>query len=206
VAADFLAVARDHGLDAKRALEAWREVWQFLYQSCPLIRGRVDQCPICGGFYYRRRRNVGFCSTRCALFRQLLARRQRQVAKQINEELADIRAFEVERRELYGELDMQFSEYHKTVFASIVRPILDVDSSLHFPEAVADPHAFAVMWRFLFRSAPRIQQKIQVCSCGRLFVRYQTVNQACSRECQLRRYRRLRESPVMRPPGERRRS
>jgi hypothetical protein len=189
VAADFDEHAEREGLTIGRALAAWDQAWRFVYQNSPTLRNRIAQCPLCGHFFYRYRRNATFCSTQCALFRQLLARHKKLIAREIADELRQARAFKNNRRAEYGKLEDQFADYHKKLFAAIIRPVLIPGPHLSHPPDISDAEAFVVMWRLLFRSSP-IREKVATCNvCGQVFVRYQARNDTCGRVCQMRRYR-----------------
>ena len=184
-------------MDERRSFWAWWAVWHFLHSYCPGLREWIGVCPWCGRLFGKLHRNDSFCSTLCGVYDQVLSDTdaKRIAAAELLKVDEYVRSHERSRQARFGQgLDRAMVDLSRRMREQLLVPVLSrwADRFV-FPRDVTDPHAFRVIWGFLFGQFAELNDRLQVCPvCGRLYWRGDGRMQSCGRDCQLRGYRQRR--------------
>jgi hypothetical protein len=155
--------ARRH-ITEDQAIGAWGEVWTCLKMWRPDIPDRIRQCVWCGRLFWSLRPIDRFCSVACERSPQLLDGAEDALARYLEAELDRIKAIATASKMKFAELDgvlrTLHTDYRKRLLMFMFRPLGDPP---HVPDEIANPHAFLVVWAFVFKGHPAIAARAFQC-------------------------------------------
>ncbi len=193
---DFDDHASRYGVSREQALKAWYEVWACLQYWQPDIPRRIGACPWCGSLTWRYRSANNFCSV-CGLAPQILKGLEQKVADAFSDQITLINAVRRSSEQQFGELDAFAREYYGKVRSLLLMPVLSpVAAPIALPAHLADPHAFLVVWAFVFDGAQKMLSRAFQCpECRRVAAKTDLRMKYCSQACRIRASRRVSARP-----------
>jgi hypothetical protein len=187
VARAFWTYTRKFDSDPHVGLNAWHEVWQFLQNEAPAIKGRIRPCGWCARLFWSLRRRDRHCSSLCRQVAHILAGQEQEVANLIVEENR-VRDWIGNRGA--ASMDLADDPNYKLLHSLYQRIVMPVRSNLpghfSFPTDCANPVVFRGMWEspYLFGQLPTVKKRVAECSeCRQLYWRHDLRMKVCSRTC-----------------------